>query len=663
MLLADADQGLDAHDLQQSGALSFTDGFLALTDRDVRQSLVRLAESNRLLTLPVVAPRRYRLSEEVRGELYQRQAQNEERLTRVTHKLFRNADDPGIYEEPFYNAISKIFSQLGETYVRCLQNDLSRAELLATPSVARVLQDLRRTRGNIDEGIFGEGMTTFFRDADPDYESIKWNLAQNYYVARALGFDPSGQILSRNIFAGATLFIDTNVILPALEPLAQHHKSFRLLKQACSELDIEISVAQLSLDELRHLVMKQRELIENVASEVPDALAGKVKGVFFAMYRDQIERTGRVDLNHLFDRFDNASSVLTDEYQVETIDSRWFDDAGNSNEVKALAEELRTESQNRRAWHPKTLTAAMHDAVLLKFIEYQRQETNAKAWLLTLDHLLPEVGTNGLHGRRQGALAITLDAFLQWLSPISSISEINEEQFANIFSEAVKYSLLPHDSFFELQDFIMFAQMELECKSLPPEDVEGCIRMLRAKAPELNPNSVVDREKLSYEIHKYFSDGGRKYKQELATKEQEKLDLQSHADLELSKLQELLERERLTAETERLERERETKALREEGAAEIARVNAKKDEAEARASAYGRLAWCVALLAALIGISIACALRFENASNDYQKLKNAMPFFVGLLGAWVVVCWFILGTKARLAALGWPFTKLLKSGD
>ncbi|GAI17099.1 unnamed protein product, partial [marine sediment metagenome] len=56
----------------------------------------------------------------------------------------------------------------------------------------------------------------------------------------------------------------------------------------------------------------------------------------------------------------------------------------------------------------------------------------------------------------------------------------------------------------DLVDFIIFSEMQIECKELSPEVVEECIQFIKINAPKLNPMKAEDREKIQYGLAKYF---------------------------------------------------------------------------------------------------------------------------------------------------------------
>jgi ribosomal protein L44E len=70
----------------------------------------------------------------------------------------------------------------------------------------------------------------------------------------------------------------------------------------------------------------------------------------------------------------------------------------------------------------------------------------------------------------------------------------------------------------------------MSCKELPAEDVEGCISYMKLNVPFLNPSKAEDREKLAYEVTKFFADPGRKYNREISRLEAEKEGMKSEME-------------------------------------------------------------------------------------------------------------------------------------
>ena len=587
----------------------------AISLSDMVASLERLSEKGRIISELQEHQEEgnyskvYKLSEDTRRELMDIQRQSERRFNSVVNRLFKNAKEgPSAYAVPFSRFLSLIFSKLGEEYVRVIKGDIKGEEFLSASSISSALEQIKKDFDSIDYALFESAVVTFFQDSDPDYDAIKWNMTQNYFIAKALGLDPSGLLLSEEVFKNAVFYLDTNLIIPALEPKDRFHKSFLALNKACKRLGIKLKVCQISLDELSDWVAYQRQMIEEVIDQIPVETAPKVRSPFYEIYCEKKRPGEPVDFDELFINFNSPKDTLKSRFEIELEDDIWFNEAKNETEVIRFAETLSSRYLKMRG-RSKREKAALHDAMLLLWLQKLREETGNNVWLITADTSLPGSlpPVPNVHSR---SLAITEDAVLQWISPI--VAREGEDEFPVIFAEMIKLRFLPQENVFNLEDFLVFAELQMSCKELPAKDVEDCIQYIKVNAPTLDPSNPADREKLAYEIAKFFASPGRKYKQEL---------------------------ERLESEVRELEEYK------------------KRAQKEAlRSSAWLR----VGITAIALIIWAVIVIYFSEGLNLSQKVRNSwllltagVPPIVILLGG------FIIG-RERLKALGWPFTKIFK---
>jgi len=508
--------------------------------------------------------------------------------------------------------------------VRHLKGELSADNLLCLPDVMKSLQEVNAKFRSIDSAVLQQAVHQLFSENAPDYNQFKWQLGQNYYVAKTLGLDPAGRLLSNEVFKDATLFLDTNVMLDALEPEARHYGTFQALTKGCSDLDITLAACQVSIDELRKVVSFERELIEKLNGKIPDTTAKKVSGVLYPVYVKKMAEGTQCDFDELFSVFSEPSEMLKSFYGVEVQDSRWFieilSDADFQNRVDVV------QKAYSRPWRGKTRNAAIHDTLLLEWVEAERLTRNNKAWIVTLDYSLPSFHTE--IGGTKTSLAITLDALIHWLSPISMG---DEDKFADIFSEAIRHQVLPNEVLFDIRDFLVFAEMEWASKELPAEDIEQCIRYVKAKAPNLNPTDPKDREEISREIHKFFADPGRKFKAEISKSEEIIAQQENEIVAERKKSSDY--RESAQSFKDQLEREK------------------------LRFTAFIRLLLVFALFIVMECGVVDVLFNFGSGSNLLQRIKNGWVFIALPVPVCIFVAWLYIG-KEYLHALGFPFTKI-----
>ena len=644
LALCDDDAGLSVWEIQDRKVVALPDGTAVLPREDIQAGLNRLAQEGRVIP-DDKDPCRYKVNDRVRAEVWALQNRCEQRLAVVVGRLFRGAL-PGahIYAKPFMDCLCLVFSRLGEAYVRQIKHEISADELLNQPHVSWAFKKVKTSYPFVDEKHFQSAVFTFFREEHPEYSALKWNLGQNYFVAKCLGLDPGGRLLSREVFGDADIYLDTNVIIAAIEPGAKHHPSFEVLANACAELNIHVHACQISIDELRKVVSFEREALAKVIDKIPDSTAPKVRGILFPVYYQEIMSGRKANIDGIFEYFSEPSTMLKTFYNVKVTDDKWFIDNLAAPEVQQFSEEIKKQYESRPGRH-KSKNAADHDALLLKWVQRERKTVETNAWIVTLDHSLPAFASPSKQGNVP--LAIRLDSLLQWLSPIALQADDGQDRAALIFSEALKHNLLPQESFFELGDFLAFAEWEWDTKALPADDIEGCIRCVKAALPHLNPSDPADREKMSREFNKFLRDPGRKYKGEI-----ERLEARA----------EQLAREKQESDGQLSETRQELEGQLSETNLKLAVARTENRDRELRISAIWRLLAIVCAWAVVEAVLCYLTVQLGDGDNTFQKFKNAWEFLAFPLPCAIGLTWFLLG-KDRIRALGWSFGKLLSGSD
>lgn len=552
----------------------------------------------------------YKLQPPARKIIEKQGTESTNRLNSVCKRLFEDAEKGWeAYVEPFFKFLSSVFYQLaGENY-RMIRGELSQSELTASPAFSSALKFVKHDLKSLDLHLFENATEAFFRDPDPDYAAIKWNMAQNYYALRIIGLDK--QFLAEEVFTNAKFYLDTNVIISALEPGEPHHKAFLSLCKVCEKIGVEVKVFGITLEELDRFIAHSRDMIANVIEQIPEETACKISSVFFEVYIEKKKSGQPLDLDDVFENFKSPEEKLKDSYNIDKEDDSWFSQVEYEGVISEFAEivaDRYIKMRNRKKYN----TAAKHDAMCLLWIEERRQQGTDNIWFVTRDYTLPGCVPPGSGNK---SLAITLDALIQWLSPMV-VSVLDEDDMALAYSEIITSRILPQERIFDLDDFVIFHELEMTCEALPPEDVEGCIRHIKQNMPLLNPTNAVDREKLARSIAIYFADPSRKYKENVERYESE-----------ISKLTDKIEKQtKISAKTDAL--------------LKITHI----------AIGFVLLELIVCIAAANLG----------SGANVFQRIVNSWPFIIIPFAICVVIGWFYLG-KQRIKALGWAMAKLFKN--
>lgn len=647
LALLDEEAYVSREGLFDRGAFLLPDGTEILTVQQVDEALERLVN---VAALEASGDGSFRLSDDARIPLEAESQRNQQLFDLVIERHLEGARGGAAQNrDVFIAAVGTLFAELGEIYARTILGELEKVDFARGPLVKRILDSIASWPGEHDLPAIQTGLVSFIEDLRPDAAHVKWNLAQNYYVAKALGLDQEGLLLSEEAFGEAEIYLDTNVVIPALEPRARHHRSFMGLASACKAVGAQLTICAPTVQETRSSMANQRDVVEKVVDDVPEELEKRIKGDFFLLARDIRRKEGEVDLDEMFSAYQAPAEILEEKYGVELVDDEWFTQGQNLGEVQAL-KILVNDAWARIAGRPKSDAVALHDALLLGWVGKRRKdEPNRLVLLITRDHTLPTIR---LPATGETPRAMMLDAFIQWVSPLVLRGNPNTD-FSSIFADAIKYELLPQENFFDPKDFLVFHEMEMSCKELPVEDVEACLLHLRRNMGRLDPRRAEDREKLSAEIHKFLVSPGRKYRQDLGRLEEEK------AELERKAAEKLAQTEADVAAARREVEENQSTIKDFEEKERVAQENAAR--ASLRRSAIRRLVFLSAALLGTILLLVVNALASAAPrAAVFGTIMEALPAIVLAGGGFVLAGWFFLG-RERIRALGWGAEKLFKA--
>lgn len=509
---------------------------------DVKCGLDALERSGKVLVIRDGQHRRYTLTDEARTDVLRVITEAEERTSDIIRQLFgRQPCGEEAYRGAFLRLLCVVFSRLSDVYVQLITMEKTSGDIGDHQLLLNAIDETLKNEEVPDAEAFRYAAKRFFRETSPHFDHLKWNMAQNYYVAKALGMDLAADLLSASIFQNTCFYCDTNVLIQGLMPESRHHASFQELAKACGAIGVSLKATHATVVELRDVIDFHASMLRGVFDRIPDETRPKVRNFLLEAYLSERDAALDVTLDSFIERFQTPLQTLRESFGVDEEDDSWFNRITEDPTTKRLATELSTQYERMRS-RRKAEKAATHDAVLLLWVRRQN-EHNRDSCVVTLDATLAEWNT----GRKSdGFKVITLDALLQWMTPVTSGS-VDEEKLAEIFSKALRYQLLPRETFFQLSDFQVFAEMNIETKQLPADDVEACIREIRQAGPNLDPSKAEDREKISRAIQRYFADPGTKYRRnieelqtksdDLSTKLNEETRLRNEAEARIARLE------------------------------------------------------------------------------------------------------------------------------
>lgn len=616
-------------------------GLQTLQVQAVVDGLSRLAEKGRadVRRVPQYA---YKLSTSATQELEREFRDSSARFDRVLHRLYDDAipQNQVLSLAPFFiELMCEFFSHLGTQWAKYLAGEHFHAPLALEVIEKIIPKKLEKfgvresCRPDLTRRTLG-----FFQQRDPDYDYLKFSLGQSFYVARLLGMEGK-DYLSKEIFADKTLYLDSSVVIPALLGSSRHYEVFRDLQRVCKALHITLCVARPTVDEVRNVAAAQEQIGPTVYDQVPASLGARVRGDFFQTYR--VLKTTKPDAtpDEVFRPFHNLAETIESVLGAEIIDDESFAKIPYSRDFATLKQAFQEASQAIRRT-PKFNNALSHDAVVFSFLASGAETSPDQTWIVTRDLSLPtawsKLQPNGVKIR-----AFLLDGLLQCISPF--ILEENVKNFSELFSDAITAQLLPQTRIFDIDDFLLFQDIEVDCNQLTDEEVqEG---LLRVKQHVLHGASYrhEDLGPAAYELRRFFTK---------RTERHDSLTAEKH------RLESVIASMKTAIDAANQRHSSEIADLEAKHAADLnilqqrlSQMEQRENDAALKTRDWLTLAKKVFSLLGLGGIQwwlCRLALKYGAGQNAWMRLGSFSPFFLIGFGVWLILIKKVFFRRERL---------------
>jgi hypothetical protein len=479
-------------------------GAYSVTRVAIRESVNRLRTAGVLETVQSGGQAAYRMSADEFSKIDAERVMSEKRLETISQRLFGGAvHDDTIYKEALLQLLYDISDRLGQDSASLLMASFANRAMLASTEVTRIIEAYCRDHRQLDCGILRDAIWAFFSDTkDPDIEAFKWHLVQSHYVTKLLGLGAEGDDFSTDLFDDSTFYLDTNIIISAVDTLDSGHRAAESLMRMLKKMNARVMMTGRTIDELQKWVDDQIDKAFKIRDYIPDQLPSRLDSIIFRIAGELDFDRDRVT-EEVHRQFLDPVSRLKERYalDVEVDGDPWLEQHQESAETTALSKILQDRKRSMGT-RPKSQTPAKHDALMLRYVDHLRKVQGGRYWFLTNDWTLPGVLVSG---RDRFSAGILSDGILQWVGLAEAdLASGTAARFG--LSQLWRRRILPYASFLHVRDFEWLASVDLSCKDLPVDEVERFARMVRASAPELDPTSIQDQQRWLAEFSRHFAD-------------------------------------------------------------------------------------------------------------------------------------------------------------
>jgi len=503
LLLARKDEWFNAH--QVMDVFKDIGGLPTLRIHEIEQGLQRLQSDGRARRRQVGLSAEYQLSKSAMNDVEGSYQEGTRRFERVLRSLFGDLEgtaNDGTLTSIFLEFTCEVFSALGAQWATYLKGDPLHS-LIDLAQVENIASNKVRKYG-IESPLAGDitrRCIKFLQQTDPDYDFLKFTLGQSFYIMHLLGVEGK-DMLSQDIFSGGKLYLDSSVVIAATLAESRHYKVFHELTKICKRLGVTLLVARPTADEVRAVAAQQEEIAPLLYDNVPEKLSQNVSGDFFETYRSMKSAVPEATTEDLFKPFHTLSSTLSTNFGIAVVDDKQFEEVTKRPEFAAVMDVLQDSSKEVRH-RPKFKNALAHDAKVFLFLRSEIKAPGDKVWMVTRDSSLPRAWSR-LQPSKLAIRCFLLDGLLQSISPFAT-DEGEIKDMSEVFSQVVGAQLVPQGKIFEIDDFMLFQELDLDCRQMPVEEIEEGLLAVKQRVLKGAAYRRENLEEAAYELRRVFS--------------------------------------------------------------------------------------------------------------------------------------------------------------
>lgn len=405
-----------------------------------------------------------------------------------------NGENKDLYKNLLLDVVTNLMSKYGYAYANQLAGNADATDFVPLVYLKSICEKkIKEYDLNISVKELSDAIGILFDRRDPCLNSLAFSICNKYYVSRLIGLDMPIDFITKNIFKGANLYLDTNLLLSVVYSKSKRHNEFREILKNSESLGVKFLISEITIAELNSKMDAYQKDLELGSEVIPDELLTEVQS--------QLIDSNEVGDNKLeFNLDKTAHSKRLSELGVELkpLDKR--SENWGTEEFDKIKEEIKEFDRRYKGKRlAKNNNAIYHDAYMYMLISQDRGASESSNTLfLTLDNSIIEHGIQSKKGSEL-PYSLRLITFLQTLSQFVESHALKGE-FSEMFGDLVSKDLLPQNQLFSISDLKLLIGFDIRAKDIPSEFVRKATRHIKT---QILKNGEITEKNKSEAIHEF----------------------------------------------------------------------------------------------------------------------------------------------------------------
>ena len=400
----------------------------------------------------------------------------------------------------------------------------------AVESLDQAIEETLKTNSSVlecDHDWLKKQYFKFIDSEESDENLLFWNYGISMFASRLLAAKNFKDELTLDMFRNGTLVLDTNVLMILDLEAHELSKSFENLERILKSLNISLSYFHITKEEYRKAMTYRKEETISVFDNFERRVLEYSDCPYIKTALRRQCRNGE-DVRVLFDKLADVPEFFHTELPIKEIDYKELVEAIEIGKADENLKQQLNAIHKRRTKREKRENPLTHDSGMIKGTYYLRKEN--KSWIVTNDGSLKLFAIENIK-RDEPEIAIGLDVLLAILAINNSDPRTEASNFAPLFKNLIKLSLIPDAETFEVEDLARMLDANLRLNELDSD----LIMNIAHNVKRMRINGETDEE-ISLFLNRSLT------KESLLYDERLKKDMAEIKDIRISK--EKLSRER-----------------------------------------------------------------------------------------------------------------------
>ena len=481
----------------------------------IDETLYRLVRDKKVEQVELAVENRYCLTDVGRHNTDEAAESAAELFRPVLDRMLR--DTAGLFprdhgETVCRTFISECFARFGHQIAKAVTGDLANDGMFGGADISGAFQAALETVAITEEAMqsLRARCYGFLKSKEPDDQTLKFRLAQSYYVVQLLELSPSDfNPLAEDAFQGAIFYLDTNVLLDGVMSEDAAHR-FEEVVSASRSLGIELRVTRATLDEANSVAAHHLEAIDEVIERIPEKVLERSNDDFLWAYRAAKAKDKAMTPQKFMTRFEQLPAFLH-EQNIVFEDTDAIEIVGDR-DLSRECQIINDAAEATRGWG-KNDDVRLHDACHFALVQDLR-ETTPKAWFLTKDRTLIYAAADLAPDELPFCFPMT--GFLQSVSPFLETPAVRHS-LVDVFSAVLDGEVgdLTGRSLYDTTELRLICELHADVLSVPVERLLPALDYVKRNLLSGKPYRRDDHTKVALELKKYLTASAREKQEAL----------------------------------------------------------------------------------------------------------------------------------------------------